>query len=459
MEPEVGAHGRDSVNLHNMNKDTGDKADPDSLPIHTRLEKHPTIVPVIDLHSAARGTGALHVGAPSKSHRAGRRNVEMRPSPRYRTMKTTPRNTPREAAKQMPRTPRVNDALRVEPPSAMNAPLRTDWNEKTGSGPASGGGGETERGGKSINDYNLLAFACRRANKTREEGQAYFCMGVLYDNKCAYTKALECYDKYLRVCRRTNDIVGEALAYNSLGVDSQYLGGAEHMAAAIGFHTKHRDIADVPGKFIAHTNLGLSFALLGDMDKSALNHQHALRYAIRMSSTAGQSLAIGNLGVTGSLQGDFSTAKACMERHLNLAESLDDHRGRGDASQQLGVLASAQGSFVDAAKNFSEAAKIGGEVWEDGMKEMAQCNLGVVKGNMQFDGFMKGIAEELAKAEEEAIMGRLKSKLDKETAKKQAEAKAGAAAARVKAEQMNASAEGGEGGVDGGNSQEKPPLS
>lgn len=68
---------------------------------------------------------------------------------------------------------------------------------------------------------------------------------------------------------------------------------------AIEFHTKHKEVADVAGKFLAHINLGIIYNSMGDHEKSSINHQFALRYAIQMSSVAGQSVAIGNLGKVG----------------------------------------------------------------------------------------------------------------------------------------------------------------
>ena len=49
---------------------------------------------------------------------------------------------------------------------------------------------------------------------------------------------------------------------------------------AIQYHMKHKEIADVPGKFLAHINLGIIYNGVGDFEKSSINHQFALRYAI-----------------------------------------------------------------------------------------------------------------------------------------------------------------------------------
>lgn len=76
---------------------------------------------------------------------------------------------------------------------------------------------------RRLKDYELLAFACRRAGKQRDEGRAYFSMGILYDNLGKWQKAIDAYKKFLAVCKSINDMHGEGLAYNCIGVDYQFL--------------------------------------------------------------------------------------------------------------------------------------------------------------------------------------------------------------------------------------------
>ena len=44
---------------------------------------------------------------------------------------------------------------------------------------------------KRLRDYNILAFACKRAGKSRDEGRAYYSTGVLYDNLGKYKQAID----------------------------------------------------------------------------------------------------------------------------------------------------------------------------------------------------------------------------------------------------------------------------
>jgi hypothetical protein len=41
---------------------------------------------------------------------------------------------------------------------------------------------------------------------------------------------------------------------------------------AIDYHTKHKEVADVAGKFLAHINLGIIYNCIGDHEKSSINH-------------------------------------------------------------------------------------------------------------------------------------------------------------------------------------------
>ncbi len=65
----------------------------------------------------------------------------------------------------------------------------------------------------------MLAFACRRAGKTRDEGRAYYSMGVLCDNIGKLKDGIANYKKFLNVCKSIGDVHGEALAYNCIGVN------------------------------------------------------------------------------------------------------------------------------------------------------------------------------------------------------------------------------------------------
>lgn len=349
------------------------------------------------------------------------------------------------ATQLVERFPQIDKPQRVEPPPQMNAPKRKameTMEEKvketfTSTGftrtaglvkkkydirSYGGGGDDGDAGGgagrrtaaapespdrakrddgsrKKLKDMNMLAFACRRANKPAQEAAAYFCQGVLYDNMDEFPQAIKQYQNFLAVCRRMGDVVGEALAYNCIGVDYHLRGQRERGAAernfrnAIHFHTKHLAVADEQGQFVAYTNAGLAYSALERFDAAARQHQNALRVAIRLASAFGQSIAVGNLGMVAVRQGDLATAKACLDQHLSLVRGLKDRTAESNACQQLGALANASGDYEGASRYFEQARRVAAEAGAKGLYKAANCNLGVAVGNMKLEGYMKSVAE------------------------------------------------------------------
>ena len=199
-------------------------------------------------------------------------------------------------------------------------------------------------------------------------------MGVLYDNLGKYGKAIEQYRKFLSVSKSTQDALGQALAYNSLGLDHMLLAcpsqqgtlvkpilafGAEslscpthhallthinktpplphtgsnvdsgkhpsedaqqHLEKAVDYHTEHlqQNDADEGGQFVAHTNMGICASELRDFNAAMGHHEAALKIAVDLQSPNAQCIAIGNLGLLAIRQGDTKTAEACLGQHLQL---------------------------------------------------------------------------------------------------------------------------------------------
>ena len=241
-----------------------------------------------------------------------------------------------------------------------------------------------------IVDYQLLAAACQRGNKIRGEARNHFIIGILHDNRKDYTKSLASYERYLKLCQLSEDADGQLLAFNALGVVHYLLGNYDQ---ALEFHQKHLDSTAFLDRFIAHTNMGLVFAVKKDLHKASVEHQHALRYSIRLGLINLQSIAIGNLGVAGTSQHDYVTAKACMERYLELSSSIQNSHGRSSAHQTLGKIAQEQGDHKVATEHFYSALKSAQTTGDKVLETQSKVNLGIALGNTLMNQHMKKMAE------------------------------------------------------------------
>lgn len=84
--------------------------------------------------------------------------------------------------------------------------------------------------------------------------------------------------------------------------------------SATQYHERHLSVADQGGCFVANTNLGICYGILGDTMLSGQHYQEALRIAIRMQTLYGQSLSVGNLGLLALSKADHKTARTCLEQ-------------------------------------------------------------------------------------------------------------------------------------------------
>ncbi|GLD93277.1 hypothetical protein PINS_up001869 [Pythium insidiosum] len=181
------------------------------------------------------------------------------------------------------------------------------------------------------------------------------------------------------------------LVYTGQFVDA----GNRHLQLALEFHRKHLEVADDAGKFVAHLNLGLTYGSLQDANEAARHHQEALRLAIRLNSTYGQSLAVGNLGLLASRQQDVETATACMEQHLQLVQSVSDRAAETFAWLQLGHLASRVGDHEKAVRAYDQAYKIAQELGAVGTVKQCSCYLGVARARLQMEAYVQSVSQSL----------------------------------------------------------------
>jgi tetratricopeptide (TPR) repeat protein len=236
----------------------------------------------------------------------------------------------------------------------------------------------------------MLASACRRAGRLKEEAVAQYCSGVLLDNAGQRSRAKDCYTRMLAAASACADDgasrTARMVAHNRLGVNLHYLGEHE---AALSQHEQHLELADLPGKFVAHLNLGLSQASLGLLDDAASNYRHALRSAIRAGSMQGEAVACGNLAIVSKQSGDLEAARACLDRYLQLAEALRDSVGAVEAHQRLGDLATQLGDLQGAGSHFESALNITTtQPDQQAALNATKIEIGLAQGDLQFSEWM-----------------------------------------------------------------------
>lgn len=284
----------------------------------------------------------------------------------------------------------------LEPPPHLKAPARVT-STGTAEEPEEDEESSSHQDSSSrlFRDFKTLASASRRANNPAAEGNAYFCISILHENKGAHSKANSFLLRFLQASIATGNVENQALALNALGVNLHLQSDYE---AAVQFHQQHLDLAhEHMGQFVAYTNLGVAAVALGDFDAARAHHENALRCTVQGGSLPGEACATANLGCVAMQLADFDGSQALLERYLRL--SVKDAKGRSDALMFLGKLATSRADLDAASDYYSQAMQTsaGGasSTNRESATNSAKCSFGIVSGTKALNTHMETLRAQL----------------------------------------------------------------
>lgn len=163
---------------------------------------------------------------------------------------------------------------------------------------------------------------------------------------------------------------------------------------AIYYHNRHRENSDSIGKFVAHLNMGLAYAHLGEPEASTVNHQYALRYALQLHSLEGQSLAIGSLSFSaGIYDSDPEKMKVLVERYVDLCGTLKQTKNQAAALKKLGILASQQGQNEQSIDYFTQAIEAARAEGDQEAEKDCSVRLGIAAGQAKVADHISSILQ------------------------------------------------------------------
>lgn len=241
-----------------------------------------------------------------------------------------------------------------------------------------------------LKDYILLAEACQRAGRARVEGTAYFKIAhLLSGDEEQKPRAASYLRKFLQICRRINDLQGEAKALNALGIVHYELAlasaapGSQQsqmlLRVALGFHRQHAEIADAAGIFIANTNAGLCHSQLGDHAAAAEAHKLAASFAVQAGDRDAEALALSNLAAAATSTGDLATSRLCAQRQLDVGIATQNAGVSCEAHEQLAQLAIHRSDFATATTHLVSALEVALKEGDQRRALRLRCQLGVAQ--------------------------------------------------------------------------------
>ncbi|MHA1459712.1 MAG: tetratricopeptide repeat protein [Promethearchaeota archaeon] len=230
-----------------------------------------------------------------------------------------------------------------------------------------------------------------------EKGRKLFIAGRIFQEKDQVEKAIDCFKKSEKACRKNGNKIGEARSLNNLAMALVAKGKNEE---AIQKYQQALKLARNSGlkSGIANNllNMGALYAKSGRISEAIENFKESLIVFQELNDKKGMSKALSNLGKTYVELGDLKQALRYNEESLVLAKEI------GDRTTQANIISHAANIQMELG-NFKEAIALNREMIEISRVMGDKDGFAIGLGNLATTYHRAGNNQESLKLFQEAL--------------------------------------------------------
>ena len=209
---------------------------------------------------------------------------------------------------------------------------------------------------------NLLDFGDERFYAGAKIN-AYYLMGISNYLKSDYTKALDYYQRSLKIQEEIGDKKASASTINNIGIiykqQGDYPKALEYYQRSLKIN---EEIGDRKGIAYAIGNIGFVCKIQGNYPKALEYCKKALTISQEIGDKKASASNIHNIGLIYHDQGDFPKALEYYQRSLKMEEEIGDKKGIASTINNIGIIYKQQGDYPKALKYCNKGLKISQEI-------------------------------------------------------------------------------------------------
>jgi len=213
-------------------------------------------------------------------------------------------------------------------------------------------------------DYYLKVLKVREEIKDKQGiGSCYGNIGLVYWYQSDYPKALEYHLKSLKIKEETGDKKGTGLCYSNIGnvyySQSNYSKALDYYLKAL---TVREEIGDKQGVGNCYGNIAGVYQSQSKTQKALEYYLKALKISEEIGDNQGIGNCYGNLGNVYADQTNYPKALECFLKSLQLREEIGDKNGIGDCYINIGGLYNKLANYKQAIKYSDSALQLSKEI-------------------------------------------------------------------------------------------------
>ncbi len=242
----------------------------------------------------------------------------------------------------------------------------------------------------------------KKTNNLRGQGLALNNIGVAYRSLNQDQNAIDNFQQSLKIAQEIKDRSGEGRALGNLGIAYYSLGKYDK---AIEFHLQSlaiaQEIKDRRGERKALGNLGVAYDSLAKYDKAIKFQLQSLAIAREIKDRLGERQSLGSLGSAYYSLGKYDKAIELYLQSLAIAQEIKDRLGEGKALGNLGVAYDSLAKYDKAIEFHLQSLAIKREIKDRLGEGNTLGNLGIAYYSLgKYDKAIEFYLQRLAIAQE-----------------------------------------------------------
>jgi len=212
-------------------------------------------------------------------------------------------------------------------------------------------------------------------------------LGLVYQYKGNLDKAVEYHERSLAIVEKIGDEDGMSRIFNSLGGVYQAKGewdrAIEYYERSLAILEKGGDEHGMAGTL---NNLGNVYKAKGEWDRAIEYYERSLAIRKKVGDEHGMAPTFNNLGSAYKAKGEWERVIECYERNLAILEKGGDEHGMAGTLNNLGNVYKAKGEWDRAIEYYERSLAIREKVGDEHGMAPTFNNLGMVyRGREEWD--------------------------------------------------------------------------
>lgn len=244
----------------------------------------------------------------------------------------------------------------------------------------------------------ILYDTALATNQEKYMAEALNNQGIAFYLKGDYDKAIDCYNKSLKIRKKIGDKNGVAKSLNNIGlvnrVRSKYFDAINYYNQSLKIK---KEVGDKKGIASTLNNIGSIHQIQGNYDQAIEHYSKSRKISEAVGNKKGVAKSLNNIGLINVTFKNFQRGIEFYEKSLKIKEELGDKKGVTSSLMNIGSAYAQKEEYKKAIEYFNKSLKIQEKLGDKKGIAASYNNLGraykyLGQFDKAYDYFVKGLS-------------------------------------------------------------------